>query len=150
MIAWLCALALTGYAPERAGAPLDPPHEAEAERIGAGLRCAVCQGMSIVESPAPMAQAMLDRTREMVAEGKSEQEIRAYFVARYGEWILLEPPAHGWNWLVWVLPFLFLAGGIVLIVRVVTRAGGGPEAPLPPAPPSDDPYLEAVRREVEQ
>jgi cytochrome c-type biogenesis protein CcmH len=127
------------------------------QKLGKALRCAVCQGLSVADSPSSMARAQLDKIRELVSEGKSDQEIRAYFVARYGEWVLLEPTAEGFNWLVWLGPIALVLGGLVVIYLQVQR---GPQAPAPadepaasPAAPQDgsaDPYLQAVRRELDQ
>ena len=86
------ALAQGDYAPGRAGLdPLDADREARVQKLGKQLRCPVCQGTSIADSPSSMARAQLDKVRELVAEGKTDEEIYAYFVARYGEWALLSP-----------------------------------------------------------
>src|SRR5215475_14915086 len=80
------------YAPQQAGSPpLEPALEARVQKLGKELRCAVCQGLSIADSPASMARAQLDKVRELVAQEKSDQEIYDYFIARYGEWVLLKP-----------------------------------------------------------
>jgi len=151
----VAALALQiPHAPLSAGSEmLDPTREARVQELGKQLRCAVCQGVSIADSPASMARAQLDRVRELVAEGKSDEEIREYFVARYGEWVLLEPPAHGVNLLVWVMPGLLLLGGLFLIVNYVRSAGPRPAAEggsAAQAPAGSDPYLDAVRAELEK
>ena len=65
----------------------------EAHAIGKMLRCPVCQGMPIAESPSQMAQDMMGRVRDMLREGRSRDEILEYFVERYGEWVLLAPKA---------------------------------------------------------
>ena len=146
---WLLLLALAAYAPQHAGTPITPELEAKAHPIGKTIRCAVCQGLSVADSPSPMAQSMMDRVRELVTEGKSEAEIHAYFVERYGEWILLEPKAEGFNLIVWVLPFVFVGLGLAVIARNTAvkedarQAGPAPEA-------ADDPYLKAVRERVEK
>ncbi|RYF10208.1 MAG: hypothetical protein EOO40_05600, partial [Deltaproteobacteria bacterium] len=102
-----------------------------ATRIGKGLRCPVCQGMPIAESPASMAQDMMKLVREMLAQGKSAEQIEAYFVGRYGEWVLLQPPAHGFNWLVWLLPPLSLL--LALAWMLLGRRPGAPSvAPAVP------------------
>lgn len=147
------ALLLAAYAPQQAGStPLDPAREARVQALGKQLRCPMCQGLSIADSNSSAARAQMDKVRELVGAGQSDREIRAYFVARYGEWALLEPPAEGMNLLVWVLPGLLLLLGLFGIARVVTRRGPG--TPLsdattdePPAPTAD-PYLEAVRAEL--
>ncbi len=90
----------------------------------------------------------MDRVRELVADGKSDNEIRAYFVARYGEWALLEPEAHGLNWLVWLGPVALVLVGVWVIARLLRRAPQAPGEEVAAAAPSQDPYLEAVRAEL--
>jgi cytochrome c-type biogenesis protein CcmH len=104
-----------------------------------------------------MARAQLDMVRELVASGKSDQEVRDYFVARYGEWVLLQPKAEGFNWLVWLGPGMLVVGGFALILRQLKPKAEGaalvpasPAAPAPQAEDSVDPYLQAVRRELEK
>lgn len=151
-------LASGQYAPQQAGSePLAPELEMRVQRLGKELRCAVCQGLSVADSPSSMARAQLDKIRELVSQQKTDQEVRDYFVARYGEWVLLQPKAEGVNLLVWLGPVALLLGGAFVIARQVRRAPPPPAAP--PAPPSAtppgteapvDPYLAAVRREMEQ
>ncbi len=155
-------LAAGQYAPQQAGSePLAPPLEARVQVLGKELRCAVCQGLSVADSPSSMARAQLDKIRELVSEGQSDQQVRDYFVARYGEWVLLQPKAEGANLLVWLGPLALLAGGAFVIYRQVHRASPAPQAPPPSSPsapppgPSGagepvDPYLAAVRRELDQ
>lgn len=105
--------------------------------VSAQLRCPVCQGLSLQDSPSALSQQMKDVVRAQLASGKSDEEVKAYFVARYGEWILMEPPARGFNVLVYVLPLVALAaGGIFLgvLVRRWTR-GALPGAETFTAPP---------------
>jgi len=92
------------------------------QKLGKELRCAVCQGLSIADSPASMAHAQLDKVRELVSAGKTDDEVRSYFVARYGEWVLLSPKASGINWLVWLGPALLLIFGFVVIARQLRRS----------------------------
>src|SRR5690606_25917718 len=77
----------------------------QVREIAKTLRCTVCQTENIWESGAPLAQQMRGVIRERLARGHSEEEIRAYFLSRYGDYILMEPPKHGVNWLIWVAPF---------------------------------------------
>ncbi len=103
-------------------APLqDSVLEARVTRLASELRCPVCQGLSIHDSPSPLAQEMKGVIRTQVAAGQSDDEIRDYFVSKYGEWVLLEPPAHGFNLLVYLLPALALLGGAGLIMVAVRR-----------------------------
>jgi cytochrome c-type biogenesis protein CcmH len=146
-------LSATPHAPQQAGsALLDPAREARVQALGKMLRCPMCQGLSIADSGSSAARAQMDRVRELVAEGKTDDEIRAYFVARYGEWALLEPPAHGVNWLVWLLPVALVLFGAFVISRVVRRSSLPPPATAQPerTGTSVDPYLDAVRAELKK
>ena len=94
----------------------------------------------------------------MVAEGKSDEEIRAYFVERYGEWVLLQPEAHGINWLVWLGPVALLLIGFVVIARqlqkkpvAASQASTQQQAKRPErAQDDEDEYLARVRAELER
>ncbi|MBX7100322.1 MAG: cytochrome c-type biogenesis protein CcmH [Myxococcaceae bacterium] len=153
MIALSLALALVAgdYAPARQGLePLDAQREARVMKLGKVLRCAVCQGLSIADSPASMARAQLDKVRELVAEGKTDQEVMDYFVARYGEWALLEPTTNGLNGLLWLGPVVLLVVGLLVIVSLVKKRAPGELAPQAPAAAADDPFLAQVRAELEK
>jgi cytochrome c-type biogenesis protein CcmH len=121
------ALALALAAAPRAQTPAQPATaadsaiEARVSRLATVLRCPVCQGVSIQNSPAELSQQMRALVREQVVSGKSDDEVKAWFVARYGEWILLEPKPTGFNLLVYLLPALALIGGGLLVMRVVKR-----------------------------
>ena len=84
--------------------------------IGASIRCPVCQGEAIIDSPSPTAKAMMEIVSEKVAAGETDQQIESYFQARFGEGILLDPPFAGKTLLVWILPVLAIAGGVWLIL----------------------------------
>ena len=105
----------------------DPAMEARATRLASELRCPVCQGLSIHDSPSPLAQQMKDLIRSQVVAGRTDEEIRQYFVSKYGEWVLLEPKAEGFNLLVYLMPALALLGGAGLIVVAVRRWTEPPE-----------------------
>ena len=144
----LSMLLAQGYAPLRQGQdPLDATREARVQQIGKQLRCAVCQGVSIADSPASMARAQLDKVRELVAEGKSDEEIFEYFVSRYGEWALMEPKKSGVTLGLWVAPVILLILGVLLIIGSTKK----PEAAAPVAPPEQtDDYLAKVRADLEK
>jgi len=153
MTGWVLGLLLASYAPQQAGsALLDPPREARVQALGKQLRCPMCQGLSIADSNSSAARAQMDKVRELVAAGRTDQEIRDYFTSRYGEWALLDPPASGMNLVVWGLPLLLLVGGALAIARAMRRPAVAPPTQAPATenerPPSDDPYLEAVRAEL--
>jgi cytochrome c-type biogenesis protein CcmH len=121
------AAALGGQASDQEGLHLskgplaDPALEARAIKLSSRLQCPVCQGQSINDSPSPMAQQMKDLIRTQVSEGYTDEEVKAYFVSRYGEWVLLEPKAAGFNLLVYLLPALGLLAGVGLVVTAVRR-----------------------------
>jgi cytochrome c-type biogenesis protein CcmH len=89
--------------------------------VASELRCPVCQGVSVEDSPTELARQMRAVVREQLAAGRSPEQVRAYFVDKYGEWILLEPKASGFNLLVYVLPWLAMLIGILVIVIAVRR-----------------------------
>lgn len=99
----------------------DAALEARATRLSSELQCPVCQGQSINASPSPLAQQMKDLIRSQVAEGYTDEQVRDYFVSKYGEWVLLEPKAAGFNLLVYILPVVALLAGGALVLTVVRR-----------------------------
>ncbi len=119
--------AVTAAATARAGSVrvdsvlADSVLEARTSALAAELRCAVCQGISIQESPSALAREMRDLVKEQLRAGRTPDEVKEYFVAAYGEWILLSPRARGLNLLLYVLPGLLLVGGIALLAIVVRR-----------------------------
>jgi cytochrome c-type biogenesis protein CcmH len=114
------------------GAALDT----RTEEVGALLRCPVCQGLSIADSPATMASKMKARVRELLAAGYDEEQILSYFERSYGEFVRLEPPRRGINWLVWLAPPLALLGGLALVRRTLRRAAS-PASPAAEVPARD-------------
>jgi cytochrome c-type biogenesis protein CcmH len=84
--------------------------------IGAVIRCPVCQGEAIIDSPAETAAVMMDIVEEKVAAGETDQQIIQYFEERYGAGILLDPPFAGKTIMVWIAPLLALGGGIWMIL----------------------------------
>jgi cytochrome c-type biogenesis protein CcmH len=89
--------------------------------LASQLRCPVCQGLSINDSPAELAVEMKGVVREQLAAGKSPGEVRQYFIEKYGEWVLLEPDPRGFNMLVYAIPVLALLGGGAFVWRYVRR-----------------------------
>ena len=110
--------------------------EEQTHLLAAELRCPVCQNLSVADSPSEMAIQMREVIFEKLKNGESPEQVRGYFVSRYGEWILLAPTRHGFNWLAWLLPFFAILGGagiIVLRIRRAIKGGHGPnsDASLP-------------------
>ena len=125
-----------------------PVDETTVHDVAAQLRCVVCQSLSVADSPSETANQMRGIIRERLAAGESPAEVRAYFVEKYGEWILLAPPKSGFNLLVWVVPFAGLGLGLVLVAVILRRWS----RKIPPgAPASVDPALrERIRREMSE
>ena len=108
--------------------------EAKTRAVASQLRCPVCQGLSLQDSPSELSQEMRDLVREQLRAGKSPDEVKQYFVNRYGEWILLDPQAHGFNWVVYALPVLLLVLGGAGLAVAVRRWSARPAAAADPAP----------------
>lgn len=85
------------------------------QEITGMLRCPTCQGISVRDSEATFSQQIRAKVRRMVLEGQTDAQIKAYFVSRYGEWILRAPPASGMGLVVWLAPGLaiVLVGGLI-------------------------------------
>jgi cytochrome c-type biogenesis protein CcmH len=131
----LLALLLVSSAALAVPAPetlTDPAQEARARSLQKEFRCLVCQGESIDESGAPLAADLRRLVREHVRKGESDAQIKDYLVARYGDFILMDPPFQTDTYVLWLLPFgvLVLAGGIG--AAVVLRARRHDKA-MPPS-----------------
>jgi len=135
----LLALALAVAAPPAMTSDADAPRgprlagaqlEARTNDVGALLRCPVCQGLSVTDSPATMARNMKAEIREKLKAGYDQEQILASFERSYGEFVRLEPPARGVNWLVWLGPVaVLLAGGAVIAWSMRRRQGAAASAP---------------------
>ncbi|MEL7098970.1 MAG: cytochrome c-type biogenesis protein [Pseudomonadota bacterium] len=95
----------------------DPVLEERARELSKGLRCLVCQNESIDESNASLARDLRILVRERLVAGDTDEEVIAYIVARYGEYVLLQPTLTGGNWLLWAAGpiMLIIAGGIAFV-----------------------------------
>jgi cytochrome c-type biogenesis protein CcmH len=89
--------------------------------LGSELRCLVCQNQTIADSQAPLAVDLRNQIREQLKSGKSEQQIKDYMVARYGDFVLYRPPLKASTLALWVGPFLLLVLGAWLFYRRVAR-----------------------------
>lgn len=117
-------------------------------RISHQLRCPTCQAQSVKESEAGLSVNMKNKVRQLLEEGKSEQEVLDFFVERYGEWILRSPQKKGFNLLLWVTPLVLVLLAIGLMVRYLYNRT--PKATSSPAPPLTDKEKAAVDKELEQ
>lgn len=99
-----------------------PSLDERARALAAELRCPVCQGLSIADSPAPLAEQMRRTVREQLVAGASDDDVREYFVARYGAWVLLAPPLSGRDLLLWLAPGMFVLLGLLAVTWRSRRA----------------------------
>jgi len=110
------------------------PEEALEKRLAAlsaELRCLVCQNQSLADSHAELAIDLKNQVKDMMRAGKSDEEIKAYLTQRYGDFVLYRPPVKSSTWLLWIGPFVLLAGGIVVLVRLMRRRETRAESPAP-------------------
>jgi cytochrome c-type biogenesis protein CcmH len=124
--------------------------EQQTMAISHELRCPVCQGLAIGDSPSIMASNMKAQVRELLERGYTEEQILSYFEKSYGQFVLLKPKFQGVNALVWILPVAVLAIGFVLVVSKAKKLEVEPVHAVVQEEPTDDPYLARVREMVEK
>ncbi|MBI3993740.1 MAG: cytochrome c-type biogenesis protein CcmH [Candidatus Lambdaproteobacteria bacterium] len=101
----------------------EDPLDAEVRRIADMFRCPTCQAISVNDSEAAFSVQIKDKVRRMLLEGQSEEQIKDYFVSRYGEWILRAPKKQGLGLVLWVLPGGAVLGfGVWILNRAARRA----------------------------
>ena len=107
----------------------DPLTSARAVALAEKLRCLVCQNQTIEESNAELAQDLRQQIREQIAAGRSDKEIVDYMVARYGDFVLYQPPVKSTTLLLWGGPALLVAIGFLVLARTVRLRRAQSEAP---------------------
>ena len=111
----------------------DPELEKRVRALSQKLRCPMCQNETLADSPAGVAVDLRNQIREQMKAGKTEEEIVAFLTARYGDFVLYEPPVRPTTYLLWFGPFVLLIGGLFLLYRYVKkRRDLIPNAPLSP------------------
>lgn len=93
----------------------DEELENRVRQLSNELRCPTCQGLSVNDSEAGFSVQIRNKVKEMIVGGSSNQDIKDYFVERYGVWILRSPPKEGFNLLLWLLPGVAIAGSLCLV-----------------------------------
>jgi len=132
----------------------DASIDAKSAAIAVKLRCPVCQGVAVSDSPSGMAVKMRGQIRDLVAQGYSEEQVMSYFERSYGEFVRLEPPMQGLNLLLWILPGVVLLGGAWFVLHQARRpitATAVSQADAPTAAAVDPAlakYLERIRRDA--
>jgi cytochrome c-type biogenesis protein CcmH len=117
----LALTAMAAAAKEAVPEAADPALEARMTRITSELRCLVCQNQTIADSTADLAADLRRETRELLKQGKSDQEIIDYMTARYGDFVLYRPPLRKTTVLLWFGPALMLVIGAAVLVLVLRR-----------------------------
>ena len=121
LLAGLIAFGGQALAIDTEDAFTDPALQHRYETLNRELRCLVCQNQTIADSNAPLAADLRREVREMIAAGKTDDEIRTFMIERYGDFVLYRPRMTAQNFLLWAAPALLLLVGAVVVVRVVRR-----------------------------
>ena len=117
----LSCLALPIAAKEAKPSAADPVLEARVMKLSKELRCLVCQNETLADSRADLADDLRGQIREQMKAGKSDKEIVAYLTARYGKFILYNPPVDPTTYLLWFGPFVLLVAGLAVLFRYVKQ-----------------------------
>jgi cytochrome c-type biogenesis protein CcmH len=112
---FVATLLLSAAARVASADPLDD----EARKVGKQLQCPICSGATVADSPSDLAGQMRAVIRAKLQAGESEQQIVEYFVERYGDGVLIEPPRRGISLLVWIAPVAMLIAGAVVLWRLL-------------------------------
>jgi cytochrome c-type biogenesis protein CcmH len=123
---------LQAFAIDKAPAFTDPVQQARYEKLSRELRCLVCRSETIADSNAQLATDLRRQLRELMAAGKSDQEIMKYMTDRYGDYVLYKPPVTPRTWLLWAAPALLVIGGGIVAAFVIRR-----KSKLPDTDPND-------------
>lgn len=110
----------------------DPVQQERYQRLARELRCPKCRTESIADSNIPVSADLRRQVRELMAAGKTDEEIKRYMTDRYGEYLLFKPPVVPRTWLLWAAPVLLVVGGGIVAAIVISR-----KAKLPDTDPSD-------------
>ena len=127
------ACAPAAWPKEAAPAAAEPALEARVMALSSELRCLVCQNQTIADSNAGLASDLREEIREMMRQGKSDRQIVAFMVDRYGDFVLYRPPLKVTTVLLWFGPLLLVLIGIIALFRRLARRRRAEEPPLAPA-----------------
>lgn len=105
----------------------DPALQARYERLASELRCLVCRSETIADSNSSLAADLRRQLRELIASGKTDDEIKQYMTDRYSDYVLYKPPLSARTLLLWGAPVLFVLGGAIAAVIVIMRKSRLPE-----------------------
>ncbi len=149
LLALLGALLVFGAAQAQAPTPA-PVTDDQVNAIAGQLYCPVCENVPLDVCGTPACAQWRGLIREKLAQGQNQQQIKEYFVNYYGDRVLAEPPRRGLNWLVYVLPPVFILGGALILARVLRNMRRVPASagPVPEEPLSEDPYVARFEEQV--
>ena len=131
----MAALAVSGGAARiaiAADTPLefaDPAQQARYQALISNLRCLVCQNQTLADSEADLAQDLREQIYERMNQGASDKDIIDFLLARYGDFVLYNPPLQENTWILWFGPFVLLAAAAAVFIRVA-RASRAADAPV--------------------
>ncbi len=136
--------------PVRPAAAQQPtPSDDQVNAIARQLFCPVCQNTPLDVCPTEACRQWRELIRQMLAQGRSEDYIKQYFVDNYGARVLAEPPRTGINWLVYLVPPIAFVAGAYLLIRAYRAWHGTPKSPGAP-PAADDEYAARLEEELRQ
>lgn len=127
-----------------------PPTDDQVNRIAKNLYCPVCENVPLDVCPTAACVQWRQVIYDKLAAGWSEQQIYDYFVEQYGDRVLATPPAHGLNWLIYVMPPLALLSGVLLLGQVLRRAKRRTMASAEPMVPLSSDYEKRIEEELEK
>jgi len=157
----LLVLILAGLGSATVFAQGPTPTDDDVNRIAKQLFCPVCENTPLDVCPTEACRQWRDLIRQMLSEGKSEQEIKDYFVLNYGARVLSEPPRTGFNWLVYVIPPMVIVAGVFILFRAMRSWTHSSETSPPgpsevgpdeeePTSSGDDDYITRMEEELKQ
>ena len=120
-ILFACLCLNTSFAKDAAPLADDPVTEQRLIGISEEMRCLVCQNESLAGSRSDLANDLRREIRTLIQEGKSDDQIRAFMVERYGDFVLYRPPVKPITWLLWIGPFVILLIGILGLLGYLRR-----------------------------
>lgn len=99
----------------------DAAEEARFRQLTAELRCVMCQNQSLADSSAPIAKDLRREVFDLMRQGRSDEEIKAFLVERYTDFVLYKPPLNDRTWWLWFAPVLILLAGAITVAAIVRR-----------------------------
>jgi len=115
----------------------DLAEEHRYQALARELRCLVCQNQNLADSDAGLARDLRQEVFDLMRQGKSDEEIKTFLTARYGDFVLYRPPVQANTWVLWFGPLVVLVLGAVVVVRIV-RSRAAPATAIATAPPPED------------